>query len=53
MRTDVVCVELVNSNEDANSSQSKTPLAQGAEDWELAFVEVIEQNLVEALGGYG
>ena len=49
-RTDVVGVELVDANEDTDSSRPQHPGQSPAEHGELAGVEVIDEDAVELLG---
>ena len=47
--TDIVCVELVDTDEDTTGSGSENPLHDGSEDGPVARVKVVDPDLVEAL----
>ena len=46
-RTDVIGVELVNSNESANSKGSESPARKGAQDREFALVKIIDEGRIK------
>ena len=50
VRTDVVGVELVNTDEHADGRRTESPFGEGAEEGELARVEVVHAARVK-LGG--
>ena len=47
VRTDVVGVELVNTDEHADGRRTESPFGEGAEEGELARVEVVDEERIE------